>query len=384
MRGHIRKRGKSWESVIYLGRDPTGRKRYNSRSHPSRGAAEEYIARALGGKLDGKPIAHGRQRLAGFLQDWMQSVRATGLTPTTKLQYELRIRKHIEPHLGAIALRDLTPLHIHHWIRQLQEKRLSPVTTFHIYSLLRTMLADAVELGLIHTNPAERKGRRRSFLPAPRSREPQILDTELSRLLLAKVRRESHHWLLFTLALHTGMRRGELLGLRRMDILWAQRAVITVKQAVSGEGRARIMGPPKTRSGRRSIMLTRELTAQLRQWIHQQDQQLALAGAAAVPERLVFCHPDGRGYEPTTISKHFQRIIRRLTGQRMRLHDLRHTHASQLLANRISIKIVQERLGHSKAGYTLERYVHTLPTLQEEAVRIMERRGYSRRRQLKG
>lgn len=379
MRGHIRKRGQAWETAIYLGRDPDrGRKRYDYRSHRTRAAAEEYIARALGGKLEGKPIAGSRKRLGEFLGEWLQTLSVSNLAPLTRLQYTRHLRKHAIPYLGEIPLRELTPLHVERWIRHLQEKHLSPGYVFYVYSRLRTALNDAIELGLIASNPAERKGRWRALLRAPQPKEPTVLDAELRSLFLAKVRRESPHWLIFKLDLQTGLRRGEILGLRRADVVWeGARAVLMIKQQVSAiPGQGLVLAPLKTRSSRRVVKLDRELTQDLRQWIQRQDERLLLAGRIADGEQLLFAHADGRPYRPEGISRHFTRLMRRITGQRIRLHDLRHTHASQLIKDGVPIKIVQERLGHSRASYTLDRYVHAMRDIQDEAVAAIER-GYA-------
>lgn len=376
MRGHVHQRGTTWTVVVYLGKDPAGRKRQHTKGgFPTKAAAEEHAARVIAARADGRGIPQPRQRLGEYLERWLARLPA-GLSPLTRLQYGYSLRKHVIPALGQHWLTDLSQLQVEQWLEELQGRGFKPKHVYNVYSRLRTALADAVEYGLIARNPAERPGRRRSLMPEPRAYEPAVLDHEHTRLYLAYLRRATPWWLLFTIALRTGLRRGELLGLRRCDVQWGARAVLAIKQELTYVPHEGVrFAPPKSPSGRRPVKLTRQLTEQLRAWVEEHDRAAIVAGRQPGPEELVFARPEtGRTMHPSSLTRLHMQLRERFTARHVRLHDLRHTHASQLLADGVPLKVVQERLGHSRASYTLERYVHTLPSIQDDAVAAIERR----------
>jgi integrase len=170
----------------------------------------------------------------------------------------------------------------------------------------------------------------------------------------------------FWLAANTGMRRSELLGLRWADIDLAS-SQISISRALISVGYVLHDSPGKTRSARRPIDLDEVTVAVLRTWHAVREGE---AGTPVEPDGHVFASPTGRPIHPDAFSKTFERIVATAGVPRLRLHDLRHTHASLLLKERVPIKVVSERLGHATPGFTMATYQHVLPGMQADAARV--------------
>jgi integrase len=190
--------------------------------------------------------------------------------------------------------------------------------------------------------------------------------------LILDAAKETPYYAVFFTKAYTGLRRGELLGLRWADIdLQNSTASVvqTLQQLRNGEY---IFKKPKSKRGRRQIALSPSLVILL--WDHRMKQEHArkLLGKPLLPADLVFSYPDGKPFRPNTVSRAFQEIAQSVGLNGVRLHDLRHAHATILLQQGVHPKIVQERLGHSSVATTLDIYSHVLPGLQEAAARRFE------------
>ena len=189
---------------------------------------------------------------------------------------------------------------------------------------------------------------------------------EQARLFLEAVAESPYHEL-FTVALYTGMRRSELLGLpwKDVDLYLAQLSVTQTLHRLSSGGF--IFGKPKTAKRRRTIALPPTVCILLGQLKERQIGERLLLGLKLQDDDLVFSKPDGKPLDPSIITRTFRKIIKRAGLPSLRFHDLRHTHASLMLKQGIHPKIVSERLGHSSIGITLDTYSHVMPGLQEAA-----------------
>ncbi|HUU63987.1 MAG TPA: tyrosine-type recombinase/integrase [Dehalococcoidia bacterium] len=376
MRGHIRQRTKgSWAIVIDVGRDPETGKRCQQ-WHTVRGTkrdAEQAMREMLVGLDKGTYVKPNRLTVAEYLQQWLQGYVAINTAPKTRERYEEIVRGHLIPALGSIPLPNLQPRHIQKYYADALESGrrdgkggLSARTVLKHHRILYEALKHGVRQGVLIRNVAEAVDP-----PRPRNKEAAVLGPSEARLLVEASRGTPYHPIFFT-ALYTGLRRGELLGLRWCDVyldLATLSVVQTLQQLRTGEY---IFREPKTKRGRRQIALPPSLAILLREHRATQENVQKSLGKTLAPTDLVFSHPDGKPIRPNSVTRALSSIARLVGLYDIRLHDLRHAHATILLRQGIHPKIVQERLGHSSISITLDTYSHVLPGLQEAAARRFE------------
>jgi len=375
MKGSIRQRSKgSWEICIDVGKDPsTGRRRQHFETvRGGKAAAQKRLRELLVSVEQGGYVKPSRVMVAQFLEEWLQGHVALNCSSRTKASYEMIIRSHIVPELGAMRLSQLEPRHLQaFYSRQKAQGRidgkgqLSPRTVRYCHSLLAEALGHALKMGLVSRNVA-------LSVEAPRLEHkvmPTLAAADVPRFLEAA--KETPYYALFYLLLYTGLRRGEALALKWKNIdlglasLGISAYLCVVETAYKQDG-TYIVKEPKTSHSRRRIALSPSLVLVLRQHRAEQEEQRASLGKPLTDDDFVFSHPDGDPLDPSTISHIFSRIAQK-AGYHIRLHDLRHTHASLLLQAGVHPKVVQERLGHSSIRVTLDTYSHTLAGLQEAA-----------------
>ncbi len=397
MRGCIVKRGpKSWAVKVYLGRDPqTGKDRQKWFSYRRREDAEKHLAQLLTQIHGGATIAITRQRVAEYLEDWRRG-HEPHVAPTTAVSYRDTIRKHLAPVFGHVPLPRLSPQAIRDYITQKLAAGLSETTVrYHVF-VLHEALQQAVRDGLLARNPCD-------LVQAPRKLRPQmqVLDEEQVRLFLAEAKRSSPHYRLYLAALTTGMRQGELLGLRWRD-LELTLGVASIQQTFyrlggskrDGRPTQQLFKAPKTDRARRPVALPSMLVEELRVLRTEQQEQRRLFGSEyAADLDLVFCQPNGKPLHGHNVTRRDLQRVLELRGMReearsrgvpenalpkglprIRFHDLRHCHATLLLQQGVHPKVVQERLGHSTISMTLDTYSHVVPGMQEQAVQNLQSR----------
>ena len=383
MRGHIRKRGKnSWAVVVDLGRDPaTGRRRQKWFAHKTRREAEAHLAQIVAAMQGGGWTPPAKMLLRDFFDQWLRDYAAGAVGPVTLRNYADTIRVHLKPGLGHVPLSMLSPQAIQGYLSRKLQNGLSPTSVQAHYRLLHEVLGHAVKWGLLSRNPAAQ-------VTAPRRRrfEPQVWDEEQVRLFLAEAKRSSRYYPLYLTAILTGMRAGELAGLRWQDVDLAL-GVASVRQTLyrldgskaAGEAPRVLFKTPKTAAGRRAVALPEAVVAALRDLRADQEENRRLLGADYHDHGLVFCQPNGKPLHSHNISQgDLRRMLARAGLPRIRFHDLRHSHATLLLRQGEHPKIVSERLGHAGVGITLDVYSHVLPGMQAQAAARLEARLFGR------
>ncbi|MGH2724417.1 MAG: tyrosine-type recombinase/integrase [Actinomycetota bacterium] len=302
--------------------------------------------------------------LGEYLLTWLAHM--TGRVRLKTLEgYEALIHRHAIPVLGEIPLRELHPLHLQRLYGALMARgTLAAGTVLNLHLVLTQALGQAHRWGLIPTNPAAA-----AQPPRPRRAEPVVPDAALVTRLLREVQGT---WFAVpvTMAIATGMRRGEVLGLRwsDLDVGLTVAHVRRSLQVVRGE---LLFAEPKTRRSRRSVplpSLVRPLLAD-----HRRDQEARREEAEVWEDHdLVLDRGNGRPVNPGTLSSGWHRFCRLRGLPPVRFHDLRHGHATLMLLQGVHPKVVSERLGHANIGITLDIYSHVLPTMQAEAVRAFD------------
>jgi len=291
---------------------------------------------------------------------WLPAIKST-IRTSTYLSYESHLRNHICPHVGDKRLDRVDGSTLNGLYAILLERGrrngtgLSPSTVRRVHATLHRALRDAVRWALLNKNPADSADPPK--LRANRKVEFSTWSAEELTTFLTHVRGEKLYPLWMLLAT-TGMRRGEVLGLRWCDVD-LERAEAAVRQTVVSHNYKIDISEPKTARGRRVVALDEHTTAELRSY---RDRERPL-----LETELLFHYRTGNPINPIDVSKGFVELSRRAGLPRIRLHDLRHTHATLALQAGVHPKIVSERLGHSTISFTLDVYSHAIPHLQKEA-----------------
>ncbi len=381
MKGHIQQRGKdSWRLKFDLGRDPaTGKRR--TRYETVRGGkrkAQIELAKIIGEIDDRAFVDRSKITLEEHLRAWLASV-AADVSAKTHERYTEIVTKHLIPALGAIRLQELATWQIREYYtaartegrkvtirgKSVLRPPLSPTTVRHHHRLLVAALGQAVTDGSLRANVAAVK----KLAPKAAKAEITVLDANQISLLLGAVTDTGLH-LPVLVALATGMRRGEILALRWSDVD-LDKASLQVARTLEQTAAALSFKAPKTASSRREISLPATAVAQLRRHRLQQAETLLKAGIRQGADTLICAGPAGEPLSPRDLTKRFAELVRRLK-LKVRFHDLRHTHVSQLLAAGVNLKVVTERVGHASPAFTLKTYAHLVPGMQEDAAKRID------------
>lgn len=364
MRGSVVKRGKTWSYIVDVGRDAaTGRRRQRWKGGFS---TRRDAERALVHALTGQAVDPGGLTLGAFLDDWLTG-HAPSLKPSTAKSYKEVVQWYVKPRLGDTKLDDLNGLlfrSLYAGLIRCGSRRhggpLSASTVGVVHRVVRKALNDAVLWRLLARSPLLGVNP-----PRRETSEMRSWNVDEARRFIDAV---EHHRLfaLWVVLISTGMRRGELAGLRWTDIDLHRAAIAVRRSRVSVAYRVH-ESEPKTRSSRRVISIDERVVAVLRAHRRQQLEERLAAGPAWSDTGYVFTSEDGSPLHPERIGVMFGRVVDSAGLPRIRLHDLRHTSASLMLSAGVHPKVVSERLGHSSVSITLDLYSHVTAGLQHEA-----------------
>lgn len=348
----------------------------------------------------GVPVVSAQGSLAAYLTYWLENVAVHQLRETTHTRYTACVNQYLIPGLGKKKLAKLTAKDIRSWLNGLRtvcqccargidarrkpdaqadrqprccaigkccRKHLSPLTLAYIHSVLKSALEHAVREEEIPRNVARNV---RTGTPRPRRFNP--LTANEARTFLTTSQGHRLH-ALFELALRTGLRKGELLGLRWED-LDLDAGTATIRRTLQ---RTRTGGlttlPTKSISSERRIALPGACVASLREHRARQAWEKQQASAQWVDNDFVFTRPDGHPIEPATLTRHFNAMLRRSHLRAIRFHDLRHSTATLLLEQGVELVVIKELLGHAHIGVTATVYAHVRLRLQRDAIDVLSR-----------
>jgi integrase len=349
--------------LVYTAAGPKYRYIYGK----TRQAVAEKLAKTIADRDGGLIFDAGKMKLGEYLDRWLSdSVKGT-VRASTYERHEAIIRLHIKPSLGRVGLKKLTPAHVRGLIGEKLNAGLAPATVRKIHSTLHKALSQAVSDGMVPRNAADVKA------PRPTPEEMRPLSEAEARAFLEAARETGDRFeALYVLAIATGLRRGELLGLRWDDVD-LKRGTLRVGRALVREGGRHVLGETKTRRGRRQINLTPRTVNALKTHRKNQLEEKIRRTGLYQDHGLVFASGVGTPLNPENLVKRsFKPLLKKAGLPEIRFHDLRHTCATLLLGRGVHQKFVQELLGHATIAMTLDTYSHYLPSMGGQVVGAME------------
>ncbi len=349
--GSITRRKDGLYMARYTVQTATGAKR-KTLYGKTRGEVSEKLTKAMADRDGGLVFDAGGQTVEEYLKRWLETSVKGSVRESTYESYRQQVRRYAIPAIGRVKLKVLSAMHVQGMYRAMLDRGLSPRTVQYAHAVLHRALKQAVRWGLIPRNVCEDVDR-----PRLRREEMQPLDRAQTRhLLKTAAESEDRFEALYVLAVHTGMRPGELLGLKWEDVD-LDRAGLQVNRALSG-GK---LTAPKTKRSRRRIDLSAASVAALRAHRKRQLEERMRLSSLWRDHGLVFPSTVGTPLSHRNVVRSFKDLLKRARlPQSIRLYDLRHTCATLLLGRNVHPKYVQELLGHASIALTLDTYSHVL------------------------
>lgn len=298
-----------------------------------------------------------------FIDQWMKTIKENR-REKTYAQYEVIVRKYIRPSFGNLRLRDLQPFQIEKYLTQKKTEGSGDRTCQMIYSVMHTALNSAVRKGLIGRNPLDAVEK-----PRVRNSRPKItLQPEQIQHFLISIDGERNA-VLYLLAIVTGVREGEILGLKWSDVDWLKRHIKVQRQVYRIPHQGLIFSTPKTQSGVRTIAVGEQTLMKLQEYRERQSLEKESAGDRWKENDLVFPTVIGTPIDPNNLLKDFKAMLQKAGLPPMRFHDLRHTNIT-LLLNDVGtpVKEAQQRAGHASPSTTINIYGGQATSKMDEMV----------------
>lgn len=362
-RGRITAAGEGrWRLRLSLGKDASGKQVYLHKTvYGKKSDADKTMTRLLTGKDEHRALPQSRTTVGAWIEDWL-ATHSTSAGVRTRWDYEQVLRRYLPSEIRWKRLDAVTTADVQRWVNELSSRGLAPQTVRSAHGALRTCLNKARRLGKIATNVCE-------LVDLPKRGHHEMMTftaAEAERFLNGAEEAKNPYYSFFAVMLHTGMRPGELAGLKWSDWDGATlRVQRSLKQGRAGE--PRVLGPTKTGRPKVIPLGERACRALVQQRRLQVTQRLVL-GSLYHDQGFVFANQFGKPIEFANIrERYFKRLLRDLGLPAIRMYDLRHTCATLLLADGENIKVVSERLGHVNATVTLNVYAHVQPGMQAQA-----------------
>ena len=366
--GSIRKRRDGrWEGRYTAGINPeTGKQVFKNVLGKTQAEVKEKLAKALAENQKLDFSKRGKYNIAQWMDEWFENVCKIKVRPSSHQTYRGYIDRHIAPNIGKIPLEKLSAMDVQKLYRKLltggrvaraesrnQPKGLSAKTVRNINQVISSAMNFAVAQRILAQNPCKAVA-----LPNLEHREMQTIPAAQLVAFLDEAK-ASGVYELYYIELATGLRRGELLGLKWEDIDLTA-GVIRVRRQVSRIDGKIVEAPLKTKNAYRTVTIS------------PQAVEVLNAQKAKTNDEYVFPSPNGGPISPDSVNNMLKRVLKRAGIPRVRFHDLRHTFATLALQNGVDIKTVRGMLGHFSAGFTLDTYAHVTTAAQKEAARTME------------
>lgn len=366
----IKKADRKFLVRVFQGRDASGKRHYfNKLINGTKKEAQDFLNRTLTEISAGTFTVQTRLTVNAYLDQWLETAARPRLRERTFEDYREYLKRYIRPALGKGLLAEIRPLNIQKLYTDMLDRGLSPRTVRYCHAILTSALKQAVKWQILASNPASMVD-----LPRMQRKEMQSLSPEDAARFL-DVARQDKWGVIFSVALTTGLRPEEYLGLQWKDINFESGTAVVRRALVwKRKGGGWSMQEPKTSQSRRSVPMPVSVVRELKAHRRNQAEERMRAGAAYQDDDFVFAGELGN---PLLLSNLYRRHFKPILAQAglpssFRIYDLRHTCATLLLGAGENAKIVAERLGHSTVVLTLDTYSHVLPTMQVAATAKLE------------
>lgn len=367
MEGHIEKRGKKYSFVVDIGRDPVTKKRKQKRvsGFTSEKKARKAMIDMISDLNNGTYTEPTNATFEKYMTTWLDH-KEKRVTYGTYSHYHSYATNHIIPAIGHIKMQDLRPIQLQNFYDSLlADNKLSRRSIHHIHRIISNCLNMAVKMGEIQTNIASVV----EPVKVPKT-EQNYWDVDEVNTFIESAKGHIH-FIAFYLAIFTGMRQGEILGLK-WDCVDFDNKQIYVQRSIKRVGSSGELKDLKNSSSYRSITMSENLLDELKKHKATQSEHKMRYRKDYDDQNFVVATKLGTFVLPSNIARAYRLIRNKLDIKQIRFHDLRHTHASLLFKQNVHPKIVQERLGHSSIETTLDTYSHMLPNMQETAAQKLD------------
>lgn len=383
--GTIEDRGNGkWKLVAHAGLDPvTGKYRRIRKTVEAKNKTEakkllaEFEVEVNKGLRQTKP---NKLTLESFIPLWIDNYASDHLSPNTLETYQVIINAHILPYMGKKRMDKLKPLDFIQYFNNLEG--LSPASVHYHHRVLKNLFSRAVEWQLIVDNPLS--GVKKPKLQAVKDIEVYTVE-EVKELFKLLEKEEIHHRLMVKLAILAGLRRGEILGLQWDDIHFPSNTIRIKNALIYTKENGYQLKDPKTKGSKRSVVVPGSLIEELSIYHSIREKEKDMAGELWLSDYFyVFSdNVTGKPLYPTSIGTWWSRFITRINKElkandkppfrKIRFHDLRHTAATLLISEGLPVKVISDRLGHSKISTTMDTYGHYIKTADEKAAESLDK-----------
>jgi integrase len=359
------KNTKKWEFVFDYYDESGIRKQVRRRGFDSKRDADEKMAQLQLEVQNKEYVGTDHTTLGDFISYWLDNIRRMECSETTFYNDKLYFKNHIKNTIGKYKLQKLDLGICQRFVTDMHNKGFARNTIDRVCTLLKRAIDKAIEYSLLKVNYM-----RKVTLPKREKINLQIWTLDQANQFLKFTQNRRYHCV-YALALLAGMRQGEILGLRWKDIDFDNK-LIFVNQTLTYYGR-KIKQGAKTYAGVRKISIPTQLIGILKEQQKRYEALKVKLGSDFIDmDIVIFNLTNGKTVFPGNLTKSYAKDIKDSGLPHIRFHDLRHTHATMLLSKGINVKVISERLGHTKVGVTLDTYSHVLPSMQEEVASTLE------------
>ncbi len=348
----------TWFYVLNFQNEMGERKQKRKRGFKTKKAATDALKEVEVDMSRGNYVAPAKIRFSEYIYEWLK-VKSVSLSKQTIKLYEINIKIHVIPSLGNLQLDQIKSMHIQRFVSVLRDKGLADSTIKRVFSIVNTCLNYAVKMGILSVNEASKIERLKVNY-----KKMEIWNIEQINKFL-KVAEGHRYHSVFYIAIMTGLRQGELLGLRWEDVD-LNRRVLHVRQILEHDGKSFKEGA-KTKSSVRSIAISSSVKSLLLECKDRLDSERDYLGTDYTNLNLVMCTEKGTPIHPRNLIRAFKELSEIAGLPKIRFHDLRHTHATLMIFQNEPMKLIADRLGHSKISTTMDTYGHLLPNMQRDA-----------------